>query len=35
MGITADFVVREYDKCKMSSTYFDFFFYVVIGFVSS
>ena len=35
IGITADFVVREFDECKMSSAYIYFLFYFVIGFVSS
>ena len=35
LGITADFVVREFDECKMSTAYIYFLFYFVIGFVSS
>ena len=35
MGITADFVVREFDEYKMLSAYISFLFYFVIGFVSS
>ena len=35
MSITTDFVVREFDGCKMLSACIYFLFYFVIGFVSS
>ena len=35
MGKTADFVVREFGECKISSAYIYLLFYFVIGFVSS